>query len=129
MQPREKYEIDIGSMHIEMFRTKHVPEQSPSWESSFWSCGLMIDNRIFFSGDTRFDLDLIDEYKDQAEWMFHDCQLHPGAVHAYYGELQELPKDVRERMILIHYGDSWRKFKPQRDGFHSFAKQGVQYIF
>ncbi len=129
MQPREKYEIDVGSLHFEMFRTKHIPEQSPSWESSFWSCGLMIDGRIFFSGDTRFDPALINEYKDHAEWIFHDCQLHPGAVHAYYGELHDLDKDVRERMILMHYGDSWRKFKPQRDGFHSFARQGVQYIF
>ncbi len=47
MQPREKYDVELGSLRIEMFRTKHIPEQSPSWESSFWSCGLLVDGRIF----------------------------------------------------------------------------------
>ena len=128
MQPREKYELDVGSIHIEMFRTKHIPEQSPSWESSFWSCGLCIDRRVFFSGDTRFDPDLIREYKD-CEWFFHDCQLHPGAVHAYYGELLDVAAPIRKRMSLVHYGDSWPEFKPKQDGFCEFTEQGVQYAF
>jgi len=128
MQPREKYEISVGSIRLEMFRTKHIPEQSPDWESSFWTCGLCIDGRIFFSGDTRFDPELVDEYKD-CEWFIHDCQLHPGAVHAYYGELLDLPEPIRKRMMLVHYGDSWPDFKPKKDGFHGFMEQGVQYVF
>ncbi len=104
-QPREIFELDFGDIHLEIFRTKHIPDASPSWESSFLSYGLMIDDRVFFSGDTRFDPELIDMYADKAEIMFHDVQFFPGAVHAPLADFQTLSPDIKKKMYLMHYAD------------------------
>lgn len=125
---RETCRIAIGSLQVELFRTRHIPEEASSWESSFWSCGLLIDGRVFYSGDTRFDPQLLGIYGD-AEWFFHDCQFRPGGVHAGYEELKGLPAEVRRRMLLMHYDDDWRGYQPRQDGFCGFAEQGVQYLF
>ena len=77
---RESYLLDIGDIHLEMFRTKHTPEQSHTWEDSSMSIGMLIDDRVFISGDTRFDRELIDIYAPVSEIMFHDVQFFPGAV-------------------------------------------------
>jgi ribonuclease BN (tRNA processing enzyme) len=130
--PREIFEVDYEGIHLEIFRTKHIPEQSPSWEESFVSFGLFIDNRVFVSGDTRFDKELIDLYADKAECMFHDVQFFPGAVHAPLAELKTLPAEIKRKMFLIHYADNWQ----QQDitdfnvgDIKGWAEQGVVYDF
>ena len=70
--PRETYELDIGNIHLEMFRDAHIPEQAETWEASFISYGLFIDGHVFVSGDTKFDPSLIDLYADRSSIMFHD---------------------------------------------------------
>jgi ribonuclease BN (tRNA processing enzyme) len=126
-QPREIFELDYGGIHLEMFRTKHIPEKSGTWDASFVSFGLFIDNRVFISGDTRFDLELINLYAERSEVMFHDVQFFPGAVHAPLTELKTLSDDIKRKMYLIHYADNWA----QQDigGFAGFAQQGVCYRF
>ena len=125
-QPREVWELAFGDMRIELLRTKHIPEQSESWEASFVSFGLLVDGRVFLSGDTRFDPELIDMVKD-AEALFHDVQFFPGAVHAPLEDLRTLPDDVKKKMHLIHYADDWA----QQDvsDFAGFAHQGRRYVF
>jgi ribonuclease BN (tRNA processing enzyme) len=125
-QPREVHEVDVGPIHLEMFRTKHIPEQSKTWEASFVSYGLMIDGRVFVSGDTRFDPDLLAMYKD-AEIFFHDAQFFPGAVHAPLADLRTLPADVKSRMRIIHYADNWAT--QDLGGIGGFAEQGLRYVF
>lgn len=105
-QPRETWTVKVGGLRIELFRTQHIPEQAGSWEASFISYGLAIEDRIFVSGDTRFDRDLIDYYAPRSEVMFHDVQFYPGAVHAHLADLRGLPANIREKMLLIHYADN-----------------------
>lgn len=125
--PREIFEIDYGDIHLEIFRTKHIPEQSEGWETSFVSFGIMIDNCIFVSGDTRFDRTLIEQYS-HAKLMFHDVQFFPGAVHAPLDDLKTLPKDIREKMFLIHYADNYEeKIEEVKQAKFRFAKQGIFY--
>ncbi len=126
-QPREIWEIQVGDIHLELFRTMHIPEQAPTWEAAFISYGLMIDGRVFVSGDTRFDRALIDHYADQAEMMFHDVQFFPGAVHAPLAELQTLPDRVRKNIWLMHYADNWAD--QDISGFAGLTPQGVRLIF
>lgn len=125
-QPREIFEIDYGGIRLEIFRTKHIPDLSSSWEDSHTSYGMMIDDRVFFSGDTRFDKDLIDIYSD-AEIMFHDVQFFPGGVHASLEELKTLPEDIKKKMHLVHYADNWGE--QDIAGFAGWTQQGVRYIF
>ncbi|MFC2171038.1 MBL fold metallo-hydrolase [Acidobacteriota bacterium] len=126
-QPRETFEVEFGGIKVEFFRTKHIPEQAESWEASFLSYGLMIDDRVFVSGDTRFDPDLVDMYVDKAEVMFHDVQFFPGAVHAPLEDLKTLPVKAKEKMYLTHYADNWQN--QDISDFAGWATQGVRYCF
>ena len=131
--PRETHEINIGSINIKMFRTKHIPEEPKSWESAFWSCGLLIDERIIFTGDTRFDPELIESFNSRfkIDTIFHDCQFFTGGVHAGLEELNTLPQDVKKKTYLVHYGDNYKDFIPKvKDyGFKGLAKQWHYYNF
>jgi ribonuclease BN (tRNA processing enzyme) len=129
---RPMWQTKIGSLDVKIFRTKHIPDNAGTWKHSFYSVGVLIDNRIFFTGDTRFDKDLIDSMCSafpKIEVIFHDCQLYTGGVHAGYDELKTLPSDIKTKMILCHYGDNYNKFHPENEGFIGFAQQGVYYQF
>ncbi len=131
--PRETFSVKAGSIDIKMIRTKHIPDNAVDWQSSFWSCAIIIDDRILFSSDTRYDPDLITTYDKEFnfEAIFHDCQFFTGGVHAGIDELNGLPADIKKRIILSHYGDNWEKFEKTavKYGFAGFAKQHVYYSF
>jgi ribonuclease BN (tRNA processing enzyme) len=131
--PRETYSARLGGIDIKMMRTKHIPDSSYDWQSSFWSCGVIIDERILFTSDTRYDYDLIDFYekKFNLEAIFHDCQFFTGGVHASLEEIKQFPPDVKSKMYLTHYGDNWEEFeeKIEKYGFAGLAKQHVYYVF
>jgi len=129
---RPMWQIKIGSIDIKLFRTKHIPDSAGTWKYSFYSVGLLIDNRILFTGDTRFDTDLLYSMLNafpKIEYIFHDCQLYTGGVHASYDELKTLPASIKNKMILCHYGDNIKNFHPKKEGFIEFAQQGVYYQF
>ncbi len=131
--PRETFGIKIGSIDIKMMRTKHIPDSSQDWQSSFWSCGVIIDDRIMFTSDTRYDFELVDYYDKRFnfETIFHDCQFFTGGVHASLEELSKLPKEIKKKMYLTHYGDNWEKFESEitAQGFLGLAKQHVFYVY
>ena len=125
-QPREIWTIDVGPIHMELFRTKHIPEGSGGWADSFISYGMCIDGKVFVSADSRFDPDLIGMY-DHCEAFFHDVQFFPGAVHAPLSDLKTLPEGIKKRMLLMHYADNWQQ--QNVSDFAGFAEQGVIYEF
>ena len=131
--PRLTHEFVLGGINLKMMRTKHIPDSSDSWESSFWSCGLIIDDRILYTSDTRFDPDLLDFYTQQfpIETIFHDCQFFDGGVHASLEELGTLPAELKAKMHLVHYGDNWEKFEPRvaELGFAGLTQQMVHHLF
>jgi len=126
-QPRQIFEVDYEGIHLEMFRTKHVPDSAPGWEASFISYGLFIDNRVFVSMDTRFDRELIDMYAGKSEAMFHDAQFFPEGVHASLIDLRGLPRKIKSKMFLMHYGDDW--VKQDISGFGGWTVAGMRYCF
>jgi ribonuclease BN (tRNA processing enzyme) len=126
-QPREKWTVYHGPIKIELFRTMHVPDSAPNWHASFFSLGMFIDDRVFVSVDTRYDPDLIADYADRSEVMFHDVQFHKGGVHAELDQLREQPSEVKSKMRLMHYPDS---FDQQNiSDFAGWTRQGMRYIF
>ncbi len=122
---RETFEVDYGGIHIEMFRTKHIPEQSTSWEESFVSFGIFVDNRLLITGDTRFDPDMILNYADKSEAIFHDVQFFEGSVHTPLSDLETMPKGVKSKMYLMHYADNW--YQQDIKGFAGWAEAGTIY--
>ncbi len=131
--PRETLEANIGNINVKMFRTKHIPDKPNSWQNSFWSCGVIIDNRVMFTSDTRYDPELIKNYMAifDFEAIFHDCQFFTGGVHAGIEEIKQLPSEAKEMMLLTHYGDNWEEYeqKVKEYGFHSLARQWEFYNF
>lgn len=130
-EPRPLWEADIGSINLKIFRTMHMPDGVPSWKESAWSTGLLIDNRILFPGDTRFDEALLNwmEEKYNPEWIFHDVQGYTGGVHAGIEELKTLPASIKKKMILCHYGDNFTDFNAKENGFAALAQKGLYYDF
>ncbi len=131
--PRETFSVSVGGIDMMMMRTKHIPDTSSDWQSSFWSCGIIVDKRVMFTSDTRYDPDLIEQYDSQFnfETIFHDCQFFTGGVHASIEELKNLPEPVKKKMYLSHYGDNWEEFegKIKEYGFAGLARQHVYYRF
>jgi ribonuclease BN (tRNA processing enzyme) len=130
---RQLCETQIGSIKLAMFRTRHIPDSAPSWRSSSPSYGLVIDDRILYTSDTRYDPELLEflgRYYD-FEAIFHDCQLYQGGVHASLDELDGLPADIKAKTTLMHYGDGVEKTvnKALASGFKGFARQWEPYIF
>ena len=127
-QPREVFDVEFGDLKFELFRTKHIPEQSSNWEASFVSYGLYFPGeRVLISGDTRFDQDMLDMYGDRSDVIIHDVQFFPGAVHAPLNDLRRLPAEVRSKMLFMHYADDWAD--QDVSGFGGFAQQGITYRF
>ncbi len=127
--PREIYEVEIGGMALTFFRTVHIPTEDDNSSSKFWSTGLLIDDNVIFTGDTRFDPLLFEQLPmDNIDTIFHDCQLHePGAVHATYNELKTIGDGLRSKIHLTHYGDTFEEFDPPSDGFAGFAQPWTIY--
>ncbi len=130
---RDTREIEIGSINLKLVRTNHIPQQSESWEQSSYCVGVIIDDRIFFSGDTQFDPELLETYdrKFRFEAIFHDAQFWTGGIHASLKELGTLPRSLKRRMLLMHYADSWREHSDEvrSKGIKGFAREGYFYDF
>lgn len=127
--PREIYEAEVEGIRLVIFRTVHIPTEGDNSGSKFWSTGLLIDGRVLFTADTRFDPLLFEQLPmDNVDAIFHDCQLHePGTVHATYEQLKTLDNDLRGKMHLTHYGDMFQKFDSATDGFAGFAQPWAIY--
>jgi hypothetical protein len=124
-QPREIWQVDYKGISLTMFRTKHIPDSAQDWQASFISFGLVIDDQVFVSCDSRFDPDLFEMFS-HCPYVFHDVQFFPGAVHAPLNDLRTMTHVV-PKMRLMHYGDNW----DQQDisGFAGWTLPGVRYIF
>lgn len=130
---RELCETRIGSIKLAMFRTKHIPDSAPTWRSSSPSYGVVIDDRILFTSDTRYDPEMFDFLAKRytLDAIFHDCQLYTGGVHASLEELRKLPASLKAITSLMHYGDKVADYaaKALDYGFKGFVQQGTPYVF
>jgi ribonuclease BN (tRNA processing enzyme) len=130
-----------GPIELMIMRTRHFPDTAGSVDESQWCCGIYVNRRVWISGDTMFDQEYPMRFSNDAEIMFHDCQLFYGGVHASYHELMTLPEQVRAKIMLYHYGDNWNRPEtwvkqdnpftgdPVKDGFMGWAQQQVAYDF
>ena len=130
---RQLCEASVGSIRVAMFRTRHIPDSAPSWRSSAPSYGVVIDGRVLYTSDTRYDPDMLRfvEERYAIEAAFHDCQLFTGGVHASLDELAALPPETRAKTWLMHYGDAAESAaaKAEALGFRGFVRQWSPYLF
>lgn len=138
---RKSWVIQYGPIELLLVRTRHFPDSALNVDESQWCSGVLINKRVWISGDTMFDWEYPERFSKDSEVMFHDCQLHQGGVHASYQELITLPREIRKKMFLYHFGDNWDapetwvqnadKFTgdPLEDGFLGWTQQQVAYDF
>ena len=130
---RESEHYEIGELSIRTFRTRHYPEQATHWKDAMYSSGLVIDDRVFISGDTQFDADLLESYAAQwpIEQYYHDVQFFTGGIHAGLEELKELPPAIKAKTLLYHYSDNFEEKRPEvaQAGFQGLVEPGKVYRF
>ncbi len=130
---RSAWEIDYQNINLIFFRTMHYPDSASNWKNSAHSTGLIIDKRILFTADTRFDEELILDITStfDIETIFHDVQFFPGGIHAFFDELITLPDHIRAKTLLMHYPDNYRQFEDivSNAGFMGFVQAHQYYDF
>lgn len=129
--PRNCAEFEIGSLNLKIFRTNHFPEQAQSWDTAAYSVGVIIDDAVLFTGDTKFDASLVSDFDRHfdIQTIFQDAQFFTGGVHASMYELADLPTHEKERMYLMHYADSYESKEDEvlSLGFRGFVREHVWY--
>lgn len=130
-QSRSAYKLNYKGIDLILYKTNHIPDCALSWKDAVWTTGLIIDKKILFSCDTRFDQELLLDFDKRynLEVIFHDCQFYQGGVHASYDELKTLPDTLKKKMLLTHYADNWKQYTPEADGFQGFTSPDVYYHF
>jgi hypothetical protein len=132
---RDTWEFSLGEgadrLSVKLFTTPHIPDNAATLADAFFCAGVVLDDRVLVSGDTRFDSDAFQRIAPHMETIFQDCQRWPGGVHAGYDELKSLPPSLRSKMWLYHCDDAMRPVDNQgklgavpveEDGFAGFAE-------
>lgn len=131
--PRDAREFRLGDLTVRIFRTRHYPEQATHWRDAMYSVGLVIDDRILFSGDTQYDRDFISEAdpNGRVQHYFQDVQFFTGGIHASLDELSAQPSRIKRKTLLVHYGDNYGDYREavRSAGFAGFATAGRIYEF
>jgi len=123
----------MGRYELYPIRTDHVQiHQKYDWPSLGV---LLLDKQTsqsaLFSGDTRFDPKGLRKYWQESKIIFHEVQLEAqeNPVHTLITDLQGLAPDIKRKMWLYHFGDTWDRPEftfVQRD-FAGFAKPHYRY--
>ncbi len=112
--------FEFEGVRLQPFQNRHTPEK-PSY-------GLMINDHLLFSGDTRPIPDLVATFDPVT--ILHDATLSDwNPVHASVRELRENYSDtLRERMYLMSYEDSFEQHRAEVEReFAGFARQGQEF--
>ena len=112
--------FEFEGVDLQLFQNRHTPNK-PSY-------GLFINQRLFFSGDTRPIPDIVSRYNPKI--ILHDSTLSNwNPVHASLTELRECyPKAVRKRMYLMSYEDYFENYRLEvEEDFAGFAEQGQEF--
>jgi ribonuclease BN (tRNA processing enzyme) len=113
-----QYQVNSRDLGLQIYPTNHVKNKD--------SFAVSFQDRLFYSGDTKFSPSLIELAKDY-QVIIHDCQLFKGGVHASLEELLTLDEEIQRKMYLIHYGDNAEDFVG-KTGRMRFATEGTTYL-
>lgn len=90
-----------------------------------------VDNvKVFVTTDTQLCLEQLEEFYEQAEIIFQDCETSafPTKVHAHYHQLLKLPEAIKRKMWLYGYQPGALP-DAKKDGFCGFVKRGEIFDF
>lgn len=106
------------------FKTVHVMA-GDTWMPTYGLTIRVDDKTTLITTDTQFHLPSLLGLYQQADYIFHDCEIvdAPTGVHAHFNELSALDVDIKSKMWLYHYNPL-----PLPDakaaGFKGFVERG-----
>lgn len=97
-----------------------IPHSRGFWHQGLWfdvfatrhhapstSFGLRLHGAFAYTGDTRPIPEVLEQVADAGELVAHDCGLVGNPSHTGLDDLErEYPRELRERMLLYHYGSA-----------------------
>ena len=88
------------------------------------------DTKIFITTDTQLNRDLLDKYYENADIIFQDCETseYPTHIHAHYEQLNNLPKQIKNKMWLYGYQPG-KLPNAKKDNFQGFVTRGQIFEF
>lgn len=111
------------------FKTNHVNSGSclmPSQGLFFELAG----KKVLLSGDTKLEFARWQNYYEEADIIFHDCETSkiPTPVHPRYQQLVNLPQNIKGKMWLYGY-QTGELPDANKGGFRGFVKRGQVFCF
>lgn len=93
--------FSIGNQIFTTVKTLHVPGMSTH--------GLLVEPYFYFSGDTTLDREYLISLPERVKYIFHECHLQNDTLksHTSLEELLSLPKDIQNKLVLMHYHDQY----------------------
>ena len=70
---RKTWLYQHGPIDLVFMRTRHIPDSTTSIDEAQWCSGILVNNRVWVSGDTMFDRNYPTSFSEISEVMFHDC--------------------------------------------------------
>ena len=122
----DTWKASVGSISIELIRTVHVQGGVGANGEEFYSYGLLIDDTIYYSGDTRFDPETTIRYGTNAQLIIHDAGVVSTPLHPTIDQLSTLPESIRQKMLLVHYPPEAHETDTSQ--FLGLAETGVRYL-
>lgn len=114
--PKEGELFSFCGVKARWISTRHVDGK--------FSCGLVMDERFFYTSDMRCDRALLERMREAGiELIFHDCQLKNAQVHGDFEELCTYPEHLREKICLMHHGLSAGTERPDSRGMRFLFQQ------
>ncbi len=120
-------EMIFGSVVVTPFKVPHVPGRI-CW--GYKMMDTVTDGKVMFTCDSKLSLFNLDTFGGDAQAIFHDCELEriPGTIHTPLEHLMQLDTSYQSRIMLVHYGDDWRKHEGLT-GLMRFTRAGKSYTF
>lgn len=121
----ECWEVEDRGLRLRLIRTAHTQGKPAPDGTEFYTHALLIDDRIFFSGDTTFDPELLEEHARDADLIIHDAGIVETPLHPTIDQLRGLPAEMKQKMLLVHYPPAARDLDVS--DFLGFVEAGVRY--
>ncbi len=120
-----RWSVSVGAITIDLIRTVHTQGGVGADGEEFFSYGLLIDDRVYYSGDTAFNPETLLKHGANVDLIIHDAGVVETPLHPTIDQLRTMPESIRRKTLLVHYPEEARKIDVE--DFLGLAASGTVY--